>query len=73
MVAEEVTSSSLDWCPPHLPLFLDTVAIVALKDPGLVPVALPEMANMGKAHTYLATNVNRAAITKISTVTILVS
>lgn len=30
---------------------------VALADPGLIPVALPTMIDMNKAHTYLATNV----------------
>lgn len=68
MVGEEVASSNLDWYPLCcLPLFLAIVAIVALKDPGLVPVALSKMTNKGKAHTYLASNVNRAAITKFST------
>ena len=32
-------------------------ATAALADPGLIPVALPAMIDMDKAHTYLAKNV----------------
>lgn len=41
--------------PPFCPSAQEATA--ALADPGPIPVALPEMIDMNKAHTYLATNV----------------